>query len=71
MQVALSESAQHATDLAGQVQAILAANAGLKSRTQLLETFMGLLEAGRDPEQKGEQSPILQYFQCPCYASSS
>ena len=31
----------------------MAANAALKSRTQLLETFMGLQEPGHDAEQTG------------------
>ncbi len=53
MQVALTECAQHAKDQAGQLQAVMAANAALESRTRLLETFMGLRKPGPDLEQTG------------------
>jgi len=53
VQVALTERAQRTKDLAGQLEAAMAANAALKSRTQLLETFMGLQEPAQDAEQTG------------------
>ena len=53
VQVALTESAHRAKDLAGHLEAVMAANAALKSRTQLLETFMGLQEPSQDAEQTG------------------
>jgi len=63
VQVALTESAQHAKDQAGQLQAVMAANAALESRTRLLEMFMGLHEPGEEAEQTGD-------CQWPCCVSS-
>ena len=68
VQVAMSESAHRAKDLAGQLEAVMAANAALKSRTQLLETFMGLQEPAHDAEQTGAYEARPQRRAGRCFA---
>lgn len=63
-QVALTGSARREKDLVGQLEAATAANTALKSRKQLLETFLGLQEPMSDAEQTGD-------CQWPCDVSDS